>query len=135
MAKRRSSSALKVYRAPSFPRAAAPVIRISAPRSIAGPKKRHHRRSSSSSSDASGGKNALFAHAIGGAALGYAEKSGILAKVPQIPMLGAKGSFACIGYFLGFTKKKGIIRDAIMASAVLAGYEMGKDGKISGDDD
>jgi len=113
-------------------RAPAPVIRISAPRAVSAPRKKHHRRRVGSGD---GGKNAMWQHALGGAALGFAEKSGITKMLPQIPMLGVKGTFAAAGYFLGLTKKPGIMRDAVLAAATLAGYELGKDGKVSGDVD
>jgi hypothetical protein len=134
MAKRRtrSSSAIQVFRAP---RPQAPVIRIAAPRMVASGKKRKgKRRHGGSSASSGGGKDVLIKLAIGGAAVGYAEKAGWLAKVPSIPLLGTKGSFAVGGYMLGFTKKPGLLRDAVLAAAVLAGHELGHDGKITGDD-
>lgn len=135
MAKRRS--AMTVYRAPAFssPRAPAPIIRIAAPRLVTSGGKRRKKGHGKRSAAAGSGKQAVINGAIGGAAIGFAEKSGLLDKVPSLPMLGAKGSFAAISYFMGGTKKPGLLRDATIAAATLAGYQMGKEGKISGDED
>lgn len=53
-------------------------------------------------------------------------------------MLGRSGTVAVVGHFL--LKKNpnaggGILRDVVFAAAVIAGHELGKDGKISGDVD
>lgn len=75
----------------------------------------------------------MLGAAIGGAALGFIEKQ--FPTIPTIPLLGKAGTIAVIAYFarnmgggLG-----GIMRDAALAGAAIAGYELGKDGKISGD--
>lgn len=133
MAKKRSS-AMTVYRAPpAYPRAAAPIIRISTPRAIT-PHKTKHKRRSGSTAGRGGSKEYMIGAAVGGAVVGFVEKSGMLGQLPVIPMLGKKGTFAVIGYWMGGTKKPGMMRDAILAAATLAGYELGKEGKISGDE-
>ena len=53
---------------------------------------------------------------------------------PTIPMLGRAGSLALAAYFMG-GQKAGILQDVAIGGAVLAGYELAKDGKISGDED
>jgi hypothetical protein len=70
--------------------------------------------------------------AIGGAAIGMIEKSGM--NIPTVPMLGRVGSIAVGAYFFG-GQKPGLLQDIALAGATLAGYELAKDGKISGDDD
>lgn len=68
---------------------------------------------------------------IGGAVVGFVEKS-IGASLPTIPLLGRKGTLAIGLYFFG-KGKGGLIRDAAVAAAAVAGYELGSTGKISGD--
>jgi hypothetical protein len=130
MAKARSR-AMTVY---SPPRQAAPIIKVNVPRARSAPKakRRHHRRASSGG----GGnlKDRMTKLAIGGAALGYIEKSGMASQLPTIPLIGRKGTVAIAAYYLG-GKKPGLLQDVALAAAVLAGYELGHDGKISGDED
>jgi hypothetical protein len=101
---------------------------------MSAPKKKHRRRGSSGA-NRGGSKEYLIGAATGGAVLGFVEKSGMINTLPTIPFLGRKGTFAVVGYYMGGTKKPGLLRDAILAAATLAGYELGKDGKISGDVD
>jgi len=91
---------------------------------------KHRRRSSS------GGGRSAISGAIGGAVYGFLEKS--FPSFPTIPMLGRAGTIAVVGHFLskrGGMGAKGIVRDVTFAAAVIAGYELGRDGKISGDVD
>lgn len=131
MAKRRRAATAQIVRVPSFSRPPAQVIQIRSPRSTGAPKKKHHRRRAS----ASGGRSYLGA-AIGGAVFGFIEKS--FPTLPTLPILGRAGTIAVAGYFLskrGGLGASGLVRDVTMAAAVIAGYELGKDGKISGDDE
>lgn len=131
MAKRRRAATAQIVRVPSFSRPPAQVIQIRSPRSTGATKKTKHRRRSSS---AGGGRSYLGA-AIGGAVFGFIEKS--FPTLPTLPILGRAGTVAVAGYFLskrGGLGHSGLIRDVTMAAAVIAGYELGKDGKISGDD-
>lgn len=70
---------------------------------------------------------------IGGAIFGFVEKT--FPNLPTIPLLGRSGTIAVAGYFIGRRMGGGIVRDVTLAAAVIAGYELGKDGKISGDVD
>jgi hypothetical protein len=115
-------------------RAPAPVIRIAAPRApTAGKtKRRSHRRSSASGGIT--GKTVLSA-GIGGAALGFIEKT--FPNIPTVPVLGRAGTIALAAYFLsrrGGTGMGGIARDVALAAASIAGYQLGKTGKVSGDE-
>src|SRR5215471_450212 len=126
MARRRTSTAI-VRTIPV--RAPAPVIRVSAPRAPS--HKKHHRRRHHG---VGGGLSSqgLMAVGIGGAVVGFVDKS-IGASLPTIPLLGRKGTLAIGLYF--FTKgKSGLLRDAAVAAASIAGYELGNTGKISGVD-
>lgn len=77
----------------------------------------------------------MMGTAIGGAVLGFIEKQ--FPTLPTVPLLGRAGTIALGAYFLG---KQGsgsspIFRDVALAGAAIAGYQLGKEGKVSGDDD
>lgn len=130
MAKRRTRSgqftatrAVQVYRPP------APIIRVSAPRAIA--KKKHHRRRHSSGGGELSQKN-MLGLALGGAALGFIEKT--FPNLPTVPFIGRKGTIAIGAYMLHKRGTGGgILRDVALAAAVLSGYELGLKGSISGE--
>ena len=71
--------------------------------------------------------------ALGGAALGFVEKQ--WPNAPTLPLLGRAGTIALAAYFFGGKSKPGLMRDIAIAGAVVAGYELGKTGKIAGDVD
>ena len=73
--------------------------------------------------------------AVTSAVVGYAESSGLLDKLPSVPVIGRKGTLAIAAYY--FSKHGGgrIARDVSIIAACLAGYELGKDGSVSGDND
>ena len=127
MARRRTATRSRaiVLRAPSAPN----VIRVSAPR----PAKRHHRRRHHGGGGGSG-INALMSIALGGAAYGFIEKS-FGASIPTIPILGRAGTIAIGMHFLNKGRGSGLIRDIGIAAAVIAGYQLGATGKISGEFD
>lgn len=72
----------------------------------------------------------MIAGALGGAGYGMLEK--MFPNMPTVPLLGRAGTVALACYFF---KAKGILGDVGMAASVIAGYQLGKDGRISGDDD
>lgn len=106
----------------------APIIRVSAPRNA--PKKKHHRKSHGHGGALT--SNGLMNAALGGAAIGFIEKT-FGAQIPTVPLIGRKGAIALGAYFFG-KGKSGLWRDVAVAGAVLAGYELGSTGKISGID-
>lgn len=113
----------------------APIIRVQTPRA---PAVRHHRRRRShrgGGGSHAGGlvSNESFQMAIGGAMYGFAVKSGIVAKLPEIPLLGRTGTAAIL---LDYWARHGggrFARSAAHAAAAIAGYQLGAEGKISGD--
>jgi len=112
-------------------RQAAPVIRIAAPRQQVTKPKKQRRRGS--------GPTALtFKHltgvAAGGAVFGYIEKTWG-DKIPTLPMIGKAGTVAVAAYFVSKRGGMPIARDVAIAAAAIAGYQLGKEGKVSGDDD
>jgi hypothetical protein len=119
----RTTRAISVYRPP------APIIRVSAPR--AAKAKKHHRRRSGHAVGLD--QKTMLGLALGGAALGFIEKT--FPNLPTVPLIGRKGTIAIGAYILHRRGTGGgILRDVALAAAVMAGYELGKDGKISGDD-
>ena len=71
--------------------------------------------------------------AIGGALYGFAVKSGLVAKLPEIPVLGRTGTAAIL---LDYWSRHGggmLAHRAARAAAAIAGYQLGAEGKISGD--
>lgn len=72
---------------------------------------------------------------IGGAILGWVEKN-YGAKLPSVPVLGVKGTIAIGAYFAhknGMARE--ITRDVCIAAASTAGYQLGLQGKVSGEVD
>lgn len=110
--------------------APAPVVRVSVPRASpkrGGGKRRHHK---------GGGGGALttermFGAALGGGVLGLVDK--MFPNLPTIPVLGKAGTLAALAYFFAKGKGSGIARDAAIAGASIAGYQLGTQGKVSGD--
>jgi hypothetical protein len=93
----------------------------------------HHRRRGSVGGQTTG--KTIIGAGIGGAVLGFVEKQ--WPTFPTVPILGRAGTIAVAAYFL--SKQGGmsspILRDVAIAGAVVAGYQLGKEGKVSGDDD
>lgn len=91
--------------------------------------RRHYRRASASGGSA--GVTPVKA-AITAAVLGMAEKSGVLDKLPEIPMVGRKGALALVAYYWARHGGGQIARDVALVTAAICGYEFGKEGSISG---
>lgn len=131
--KRRTSSAPRTTT--KIVRAAAPIIRVSTPR--AAPVRRRRRASSRRSGN--GGvaagliSNEAVQMAMGGALYGYAVKTGLIAKLPAIPVVGRTGTAAIL---LDYWARHGggqLAHRAARAAAAIAGYQLGAEGQISGD--
>lgn len=77
----------------------------------------------------------MFALGLGGAALGFIEKS--FPSLPTLPVIGRKGTIALACYYISKGKggQHGLLRDVCIAASSIAGYELGSTGKISGNDD
>jgi hypothetical protein len=69
--------------------------------------------------------------AMGGFVYGQVVKN--FPTLPTIPGLGRAGTVAAIGYFLKPTSS--IVKNTVLAAAVIAGYSFGSTGSVSGDDD
>lgn len=71
--------------------------------------------------------------AIGGALYGFAVKQGWVDKLPAIPIVGRTGTAAIL---LNYFAKRGggpMVQKAAIAAAVLAGYQLGSTGAITGE--
>lgn len=103
-------------------------IIVRAPRAAAKPKHKGKGRGKGRQSS----EKVLMGLCVGGLALGYFDKSGTTFPIPTIPVLGKAGTIAVIAHFFG-KGKQGMVTDIRNAAAVVASYEFGKDGKVSGD--
>ncbi len=128
MAKRRTTSTAIVRTVPV--RAPAPIIRVQAPRAPSTHHKRKgHRRKSGAGSTALN-QGQLQSHAVGGFLYGIVEKN-FGAQIPTLPVVGRAGAIALGCYFFG-KGKGGMVADLGKAAAVIAGYQFGTTGKVSG---
>lgn len=134
MAKRKRRTATRAPQTKII-RAAAPIIRVSAPRAPA--RRRTHRRRKSHSGGGGMGIGSIISSdsvqmAIGGALYGFAVKQGLVDKLPAIPVLGRTGTAAIL---LDYWARHGggqLAHRAARAAAAIAGYQLGHEGKISG---
>lgn len=134
MAKKRKTAARTTTKVIRVPSAAAPIIKVAAPRAPARRRARR-RRSGGGHSRGIGGliSNEALHMAVGGAVYGFCVKSGIVAKLPEIPVVGRTGTAAII---LDYFSRHGGGRwaaSAARAAAAIAGYQLGAEGKIQGD--
>jgi hypothetical protein len=128
MAKTKTETALATR--PHHPRAPQPII---IREKVAGKTTKHgksgHRRGHQSA------EKQLMGFIIGGFAMGFLDKpDGPGKNIPVIPVLGKAGTIAVACHFFG-KGKAGIVTDVRNAAAVVAAYEYGNKGSISGDDD
>lgn len=131
MAKSKASTAIvRAIPVPSY-RSPAPVIRIATARAAPIKKVKHHGRRRAGGV---GSGRTLIGTAVGGAVLGFIEKQ--FPTLPTVPLLGRAGTIAVAAHFL--SKQGGqsspILRDVALAGAAIAGYQLGKEGKVAGDD-
>lgn len=73
-------------------------------------------------------KSMMIGTAVGGLLYGFVEKS--FPGMPTLPLIGKSGTVALACYFLGGNNK--MVADIGIAAAAIAGYSLGKEGKISG---
>ncbi len=79
--------------------------------------------------------NKLLGVGLGGAIFGYIEKT--FPNLPTLPMVGRSGTIAIAAYFISKQGGMGhgsIVKDVGIAAAAITGYQLGKTGKVSGDD-
>ncbi len=136
MAKRKKSrSATRTINRTQIVRTPAPIVRVSAPRA-APVKRKSYRRRRGGSVGGGGGMSrvrALASPAMAGGAVGLLIKSGMIDKLPEIPVFGRIGTAAIgMAYFGG---GGGIIYDMAKGLAFLSGYQLSTEGKIHGDED
>lgn len=140
MAKKRRASTRTVTKIVRAPAAAAPIIRVAAPRAAPRTRRRRSRRRGGGGGFSRGHAGGLISNesvqmAIGGALYGYAVKSGLVAKLPAIPVVGRTGTAAIL---LDYWSRHGggqWVGRAARAAATIAGYQLGAEGSIQGADD
>ncbi len=114
--------------------AQAPIIKVSAPRAPAKQRRRSPRRGGHGGGVGGIVSNEALQMAIGGAIYGFAVKSGMVAKLPAIPVLGRTGTAAIL---LDYWARHGggqMAHRAARAAAAIAGYQLGSEGSIQGDE-
>lgn len=133
---RARSTQIVVARPVAQPRYAAPrpiVIRTPAPQKM----KRARRHKGGGGGGFGGlmsGGGGIVAVAVAAAIIGFAESSGIVNKLPSIPVVGRKGAVAIGAYYWSKHGGGSIARDVCVAAAALSGYELATKGSISGED-
>lgn len=136
MGKKRRTSGANTTRIVVAPAPAAPLAKR---RRRASPVRRKRaaprRRRSSSVGHFGGGlvSSETIQMAIGGALFGYAVKSGLVAKLPEIPIIGRTGTAALLLDYFGRHGGGHYCTKASRAAAAIAGYQLGSEGKITGD--
>jgi hypothetical protein len=129
MAKRRTRRASPRSRTVTVRQAKPIVIRTSGG-AVAKRRAAPRRRSGGVGGGDNLGKVAL-ATGLGGAAVGWIEKT--WPNLPSFTMVGKKGTIAIAAYFL--RGKLPYAREVCLAASAIAGYEFGKEGRVSGEDD
>jgi hypothetical protein len=136
MAKKRRRAATSVKTKIIRASAPSPIIRV---QQAAAPVRRSRRRRSPVRRNSVGGavggivSNETIQMAIGGALYGFAVKSGLVAKLPAIPVVGRTGTAAIL---LDYFSRRGggpWVGKAARAAACIAGYQLGAEGAIQGD--
>jgi hypothetical protein len=132
MAKRRKSKSAAVGRT-TIVRAPAPIVRVSAPRAAVARRAPRRRRSSVGGGGGMSGVKSLVNPALAGGGVGLLVKSGMIEKLPAIPVIGRIGAAAiALKYFGGSSP---MMNDMARGCAFLAGYQLTSTGTIQGDDD
>jgi hypothetical protein len=125
MAKTRTASKTKtIVRYMPPPR---PITRRAPARAAKHHHKKHHRGHGRGSSE-----KVLMGLAVGGLILGYLDKTGSTISIPTVPVLGKAGTIAVVAHLFG-KGRAGLVTQIRDAAAVVAAYEFGKEGKVSGD--
>lgn len=76
-----------------------------------------------------------IAAGVTAAVLGIAMKSGFVDKLPAIPVIGRLGTVAIGAHYWARHGGGKLARDVALCAAVIAGYQLGTEGSIHGDDE
>lgn len=133
MAKKRRKKTSNASARTTIVRSPAPIIRVSAPRTTIARRTRRARRHLGVGGGGSGRVRALINPALAGGGVGLLIKSGMVDKLPEIPVVGRIGSAAIVLAYVG--GGSGMIHEMAKGCAFLAGYQMMAEGKIHGDED
>jgi len=132
MARRRRSprtAAITLARAPAAPRPAPIVIRTPA----APAARRTSRRAAvrRRAAPASGGSPlpSVAASAAAGGVIGLLKGSGLLDKIPRLPLIGRIGGLAVVTHFLAEQSGSRLARDVSRAAVALAAYQLASSDK------
>jgi hypothetical protein len=131
MAKRRSNRTVSL--APYRASAPQPIVIRTSSGLAKAPKRRRgggHRKSGGGL--LGGGVGGII---VGAGAMGMLAKSNVWSSIPALPMVGKVGTVAIAAWAWSRYGGGGqLARNVMLASAAIAAYQYGKDGKIDGDD-
>lgn len=107
------------------------VVRTTSVAKRSAPRRRSSRRGGVGGGDNFG--RTMLACGLGGAAVGFLEKT--FPHLPSLTFLGKKGTIAAAAYLL--RRQLPYAKEVAISAAAIAGYEFGKEGRVSGqyDDD
>ena len=130
MAKRRSSRTVSL--APYRASAPQPIVIRTTSGLAKAPKRRPGGHRKSGGGLLGGGVGGII---VGAGAMGMLAKSNVWASIPALPMVGKVGTVAIAAWAWSRYGGGGqLARNVMHASAAIAAYQYGKDGKIDGDD-
>jgi hypothetical protein len=133
MAKRKTKSRSTSTRIVQIPaRQSAPIIKVSAPRAPAKRKASRRRRVGGGGGSSLMPGSGTLGIGAGGALYGFAVKSGWVAKLPAIPVIGRTGTAAILLDYWGKRGGGQMVKNAALAAAAIAGYQLGSEGSIMG---
>ncbi len=72
---------------------------------------------------------------LAGVGVGFAVKSGFMDKLPAIPVIGRIGTAALLLDYWGKHGGGTMVKNAATGTAFLAGYQLGSEGQIHGDEE
>lgn len=132
MAKRRkkSTQATRTVNRTQIVRTPAPIVKVTQARAPA-VRRRSSRRRVGGGGGGGGGIRSLVNPALAGGGVGLLVKSGMIDKLPEIPVVGRIGAAAIALKFFG--GGSALVNDMAKGCAFLAGYQMTTEGKIHGD--
>jgi len=133
MARRRRSprtAAITLARAPAAPRPAPIVIRTpAAPAARRSSRRAATRRRAAASMGGGSPLPSVAASAAAGGVIGLLKGSGLMDKIPRLPLIGRIGGLAVISHFLAEQSGSRLARDVSRAAVALAAYQLASSDK------
>lgn len=103
-------------------------------RTPAAPKPKRQRRRKGGGGGGGSDKE-VIGLAMAAGAVGYAKKAGYLDMLPSVPLIGRIGTLGVLAHFWQKNGGGQMARDVKLTCAVLAGYQLGNQGSIDGENE